>query len=111
MTVYKEHDLIDDNNELIALFDGWELVERDNVYCFTKNGYRLYHYELGYHSNWSFLIPVWYKFKDLRFENVGHQLEHSNFKTNIAYSICYRNIESAFQSIVSGIQWYNSINK
>lgn len=63
---------------------------------------------MKYHSNWQWLIPAWYKFRDLKFEDAKSQFEHSDFKQNIAYCICYRDIQSAFQSIVSAIQWYNS---
>jgi hypothetical protein len=54
---------------------------------------------------------AWEKFRDLRFEGTHEQFEHSEFKQNIAHHICYASIEEAFQSIVSAIQWYNSINK
>ena len=107
----KKQKLIDDSNELIAIFDGWELVEEDMVQKFKKNGFWLYNSELRYHSKWDYLIPIWYKFRDLRIEDLKAEIEHSGFKLNISYCICYRDIDSAFQAIVSGIQWYNSINK
>ena len=99
----------DDSNELIAIFDGWELVDENNAQAFEKNGRWLYHYQLNYNVDWNHLINVWYKFRDLRIEDLKAEIEHSNFKLNISYCICYRDIDSAFQSIVSAIQWYNSI--
>ncbi len=107
----EEQDLIDDNNELIAIFDGWELIDREGVQRFVNYGYRLYHYELRYNTDWSKLMPIWQKFRDLRIEDLKAEIEHSGFKLNISYCICYRDIESAHQAIVSGIQWYNSLNK
>lgn len=105
----ERNELIDNNNELIAIYEGWELIEREGIQCFIKYGYRLYHYELRYNTDWAKLIPIWQKFRDLRFEGVHEQFEHSEFKQNIAHRICYGTIETAYQSIVSGIQWYNSI--
>ena len=106
----EEQDLIDDNNELIAIFDGWELVNENNIACFWKNGYHLYHYELDYHSDWNRLRRIWEKFRDLTFNgDLKAEVDHAHFRQNIAHCICYRDIESAHQSIVSGIQWYNSI--
>ncbi len=105
----EEEKLIDDNNELIVIFDGWELTERNKTTCFVKNGYRLYHYELRYHNRWDLLMPIWVKFRNLKFEVIQEQFEHSEFRQNIAHLICYSTIESAHQAVVSGIQWYNSI--
>jgi hypothetical protein len=105
----KKQKLIDDSNELIAIFDGWELVEEDMVQRFKKNGYWLYNSELRYHSKWDYLIPIWHKFRDLIFEDEKNEHNHSNFKYNISYRICYGTINDAFISIVSAIQWYNSI--
>lgn len=105
----EEQKLIDDNNELIAIFDGWELIEEDNAQAFEKNGNWRYHYELNYHGDWNHLIKVWCKFRDLKIDDLKAEIEHSVFKENIAHCICYRDIQSTFQSIVSAIQWYNSI--
>jgi hypothetical protein len=67
---------------------------------------------LQYHHNRNWLHRVWERFRDLRWDdNAKAELEHADFKQNIAHCLCYRDIDSAFQSIVSGIQWYNSINK
>ncbi len=108
----EEQKLIDDNNELIAIFDGWELVEEDMAQAFQKNGRWLYHYELNYHGDWNHLIKVWHKFRDLRFDEFGKlNFEHSELKQLIAREICYGNIETAFKSMVLGVKWYNSIKQ
>lgn len=64
---------------------------------------------LKYHSHWNWLMKVWIKFRELRFEGIHEQFEHSEFKQNISHKICYGTMDDAFQSIVSAIQWYNSI--
>lgn len=56
---------MDDMNEAIALFMGWELVDREGVSCLVRNDYRRYHYELQYHSSWDWLIPVYLKAKGI----------------------------------------------
>ena len=95
------------NNELIALFMGFT---KHNAGHFTDKKENI-RFILSYNSIWSELMPVWYKFRDQRFEGIREQFEHGEFRQNIAHEICYGTRESAFQAIVSGIQWYNSINK
>lgn len=68
-------DTIDDMNEIIAIFDGWEFRAGDPKhkcpYCiggdepctpavdrFVKEGRTLFHFELKYHTSWDWLMPV-----------------------------------------------------
>ena len=48
---------IDDINEAIAQFDGWQILESCPVQ-FEKNGRRVTHADLKYHSSWDWLMPV-----------------------------------------------------
>lgn len=67
---------------------------------------------LEYHHNRNWLHKAWERFRDLTWcDNDKAEMEHAGFKQTIAYYICYGDIDSAFQSIVSGIQWYNQLNK
>lgn len=66
---------------------------------------------LEYHHNRNWLHVVWEKFRDLTFDIPKQELEHSEFRENIAYNLCFQTTERAFQAIVSGIQWYNSLNQ
>jgi hypothetical protein len=104
----KEQEYILSGNELMALFDGWVQEERKNVICYTRNGYLKYDYELEYHKDWNKLIEVWYKFRDLTFENITHQFMHSDIKNVISHRICYEGINPTYKKIVLAIQWYNT---
>lgn len=60
-----------------------------------------------YHESWDWLMPVWYKFIKLRFENALQQLQHSELKTIIGRMILYEGIELSHYNLFQGIQWYN----
>ena len=64
--------------------------------------------KMKYHSDWGWLIPVWYKFRDLRFDDFMDQFKHSDFKRLISHAICYEGIENAYNEICKAIKWYNS---
>lgn len=103
---------IDDNNELIAIFDGWEPFDFGGDATFKKNGSWLYLRGLKYNSDRNWLHSAWEKFRDLKFDEYSKRdFEHAELKLNIAHWICYGNIDTAYQAIVSGIQWYNLLNK
>ncbi len=95
-------------NELISEFMELKLKDGSHKYP-TGLGICKYMW-LKYHSDWNWLRLAWQKFRDLKFTGIHEQFEHGEFKQNIAHVICYGTIESSFQSIVSAIQWYNSIN-
>jgi hypothetical protein len=100
---------LDKMNEVIALFEG------RTFYGYTINkfggntGNALP--EMKYHSSWDWLLPVWYKFIDLRFADVMHQLKHSELKSIIGLAILYGGIELAHKNIFEGIQWYKTTIK
>ena len=98
---------IKSQNELIATFMGF----KQPVKGYFVNAVDHHRLILSYHWCWSELMPVWYKFVDLRFPKPVDQLQHSELKTIIGYAILYGGIELAFVNIIQGIQWYNSINK
>jgi len=62
---------------------------------------------LEYHSDWSWLMPVWHRFVDLKFTTPKQQFEHSELKEIIGRSILYNIIERAFDNLFEGVQWYN----
>jgi hypothetical protein len=62
---------------------------------------------LRYDKDWNRLMPVWYKFVDLRFPDPMQQFKHSELKTTIGYAILYGSIKIAHGNIFEGIQWLN----
>lgn len=98
-------------NELIALFDGWDLITSAGMGLsyFRKDGRTLLHSELNYDSDWRYLMAVWYRFVDLRYLDVMHQLKHSELKTTCGYAILYGGIDLAYNRIIDAIKWHNSL--
>lgn len=60
-----------------------------------------------YHTSWDWLMPVWYKFRDLKFISPKLQFEHSEYKDSISRVICYQDIQVAFNEMVIAIKWHN----
>jgi hypothetical protein len=126
----KEQITIDDTNEIVAIFDGWELASENNVGAFWKNGYHLYHYELDYHSDWSRLMGVIEKIDSLRVNgNIICQTNatshtfyiHYNYPIQIIGMPTYNHgrlraegesrIWNVYLAIVDFIKWHNQLNK
>ncbi len=97
-----------ESNELISDFLKLSCYDGSHISPIVGGGFTKM---LEYHYNRNWLHKAWQQFRDLRFENVAHQIEHSVLKDTIVHCLCYMNVDSAFQSIVSAIKWYNSINK
>jgi hypothetical protein len=74
---------IEQMNEAIAQFEGWELTSRDGIDCLVKDGYRRYHYELKYHSSWDWLMPVVEKIESI------YDDFHGYFGVHISSNSCY----------------------
>lgn len=114
-TTMKE-DSIAEMNRVIAVFDGWECYEDRAGIWFKKEGLiECLHpklQELRYHSDWQSLMPVWHKFRDLRFEREKHSFVFSTERQYIGTMIAYHGIEEAHQALYNAICWYNTtINK
>lgn len=90
-----------DNNELIAQFEGWELIEADGIMKLVKDGYRRYHYELKYHSSWGWLMPVVEKIGQTRVKSAASYNSDLMFRIEIVNG--YTKIEGTGQPI-----FYNS---
>lgn len=128
---------VDDMNEAIAMFDGWQLVEREvemsdftsqKLMCFEKEGYWRYHYDHKYHSSWDALMPVVEKIESL-YEGYAFTVEikgdwcliTQNTQHWMAFSDTIdmkginvrktKKINSVYMAVFQFIQWYNQINK
>lgn len=66
-----------------------------------------------YHRDWSALMPVWYKFKDLEFDAVSVDVEHVQHCREISNAILYHgpSPSEACKLLAEGIRWYNSVKK
>ena len=68
--------------------------------------------EMKYHTSFEWLIPVWYKFKNLHFNDVKHEFEHAEWKRNIDLILLCSETEKdalndGFEKLVEAIKWYN----
>jgi hypothetical protein len=90
------------DNEVIARFDGRE-EGYDEHGVWQK---------LRYNSDWRDLMPVWYKFRDLKMD-----LGLSEYKTykwywyELANDIPRKPIADVCKLLAEGIRWYNSVKK
>lgn len=67
--------------------------------------------ELKFESDYNWLMAAWKKFRDLKFENDKCIFHHSIKMGPIRLSICNDSITEAFECLVSGIHWYNSVTE
>jgi transposase len=103
----------DDKNKLIAIFDGWEFVKGDpertpTVDRLVQDGYRRYPNELQYHSDWSWLMPIWFKI-----QTIGADLGYSfkKFYERFHAGIDHQKIEMSHEAVFEFLQWYNQQKK
>jgi hypothetical protein len=111
------------DNEVLANFDGLTRVGTLNGDIFTQTGWNIpsdcpyaldmivTSGDLNYHKDWSALMPVWYKFRDLKFDEVANQIEHSNIRTVIGAAILNEGPTpaAACALLANAIRWYNQI--
>lgn len=94
-------DTFQEGNKIIAEFDNYEQVPEGLKEEFWR-----------YHKDWSWLMPVWHRFRDLSFKgNIKEHHEHQIFKGEIEKAICYGTITDAFNELVQGIEWYNQVER
>jgi hypothetical protein len=100
------------DNEVLAEFMGLAHRRsdffRDNpVEVFTK------HWEFPrYLTSWNWLMPVWYKFRDLKMDLALH--DYKTYKQHwyeLANDIPRKPIEHVFKALVEAIKWYNTVKK
>lgn len=66
--------------------------------------------ELKYHTSWDWLMPAFYKFRNLKLSVVdeGFNDHYSRHLEMVATAIVHYNIEKAFERFVKAIVWYNN---
>ena len=111
------------DNEVIAAFSGWTRLQTEYDVFFNDQGkpctldnwtFHLNH--LDFHSNWQRLMPVWYKFKELKYP-VRSSLASGQFyslfldyQRQIVKAITHSGLSpsEACKLLAEGIRWYNS---
>jgi hypothetical protein len=96
---------IEQMNEAIALFDGWDKINGKYASLYKKDGKVYVLGDFKYHSSWEWLMPVWYKFRDLNVginERVGHGLR----VRMIINLMGFQTIDRTHKALFESIQWY-----
>jgi hypothetical protein len=66
----------------------------------------------GMHSvkydTWDWLMNVWYKFRDLKFEEETKSKLHTNYVARLAQDLAYGTMEEFQHNISIAIRWYNA---
>jgi hypothetical protein len=106
---------IEDNKSILE-FMGYVVTDfeerqlRFNNPDFAHEKY--YHWPLvescNYYKSYNDLMPVWHKFRDLRFTDLIHEKMHSGLKEIVGRSILNKPIEKAFRQLADACKWANS---
>jgi hypothetical protein len=63
-------------------------------------------------SDWLWLMPVWYKFRDLKFTTASAAgAAHRRKCDRIRIAITSCGIPETFEELVEAVKWYNTIKK
>lgn len=106
---------IDQMNEIIALFMGYEKYEDKYGIWFKIEGLiKCLHpklQDLNFHRSWDLLMPVWVKFRNLVNDN-KHVLESNRRLDSLSwYLYCANEPKTFHERMYYAIQWYNSQQK
>lgn len=72
---------------------------------------------LYYNDSYNWFMPAWVKFRDLNFDDYSetesnpNRENHEDHVYHIGTCILKNTIEIAFDELVKGIEWYNSLKK
>ena len=110
------------DNEVLADFIGKRL-EKPSIGFYQQwefpremcDGYYPSVPHLEFDKRWERLMPVWYKFRDLEFEDELSKTLHANYCARLAHGIAWGEIETvnkkACALLANAIRWYQSVKK
>lgn len=104
------------DNEILARFESLQPQNEDGTGFVHEDedgltwGYNTPD-ELEYHKKFSWLMPVWYKFRELKIADVERAHVHKNWSDEIGNAILHSGCAEACNLLAEGIRWYNSIKK
>jgi hypothetical protein len=110
---------VDDKNEIIAIFDGWELKKIEKTDCFVKDGYRKYYFELNYDSDWSWLMPVAAKICNDNSSKLTAPMNgisdsimpYINATRPLKRALMKVDMSAVYENVYQFICWYNKIKE
>lgn len=83
-----------------------EIVAR---FCRVKNMYFENGLSFNASTDYNDLMKAWIKFRDLEFDDKEKNMRHDEFCDRIGNDIVFYSITEAFDELVKGIEWYNSL--
>jgi hypothetical protein len=125
---------VEQMNEAIALFDGWELISGDPTHIclscdkgvqpsgwctcdakadrFSRPGRIVGHTYFQYHSSWDCLMPVGKRIRDLLSDMLSKRPPHTAcmgdvIEVDITCALHEYDITKVHEAIYGFIQWYN----
>lgn len=100
---------IEQMNEAIAFFDGYELIQEDNEYnlpYYIKGEDFNYKHQFKYHISWDKLMPICHLIREKAFELKGNEKASLLFaKMNV--KLMYGTISDVHLKAHDFIQWFN----
>ena len=99
-------------------YAGWRLSDKPILEKFMHSGLIGKRPYLGrttkslkFNDSWNWLHPVWEKLRDLRFENLESQFNHTEIKERLCHEITYGTLQSSFEKLGEAVIWYQSLKK
>ncbi len=93
-------------NKLLATFMGVKIGE--DLFSYRIGVTQpLHENNLNYHDSWGWLMPVWYKFRDLKVTDSINQTTLQGIKYMFIQKMANASIIDAFEQLVYGVEWYN----
>lgn len=98
-------------NKLIAEFDGKKYlpIREGDSFLIIESDTGLK--QAKYNTSWNWLMPVWHKFRDLKFDEETTKKLHNNYTARLAQDLAYGTIDEFHHNITIAIKWYNQIKK
>jgi len=103
-------------NCLMATFMGWtsnkakhfKVPNKIEFQFDASDGYIMKHSSnLDFHKYWNWMMPVWYKFRDLKFDEETKNKLHTNYVARLAQDLAYGTLAEFHHNIQIAIKWYN----
>ena len=106
-------------NEIVARWMGFRTHPERSDWLLTPIGedlkFKAFNYaisKLNYSLDRNWLHEAWVKFRDLKFDVWDkNDKKHREFCQYIEYCITRKPITEAFDELVKGIEWVNTLNK
>jgi len=123
-----EHQIIDAVNHTNGSDDDLKTMTKNEIFAepdlnlplISENHYRLIEHFLSREitpvyrggnviADYRYLHEAWVKFRDLKYKGMPEQ--YYWYRESIANAIVYKSITEAFDELVKGIEWVNTLNK